>query len=79
MVLTENKVIKKSYCHNTLVYNVVCLTAITTDYGGEQGEVGLVVWDQPKGWIIKLTCFHRLNLVSCEIIACGKRTSIIGA
>ena len=41
--------------------------------------MGLVVRDQPKGWSVKSTRFHEPNLVICEVVFSGKRTSLIGA
>ena len=60
-----------------LGYNVVFLSAITTDAGEEQGGVGLVV--RENGWSVNFTQFHGSNVVSCEVVTSGKRTPIIGA
>ena len=79
MVLKETKVTDQSYFHYILGYDVVCLTAIATDACGAQGGVGLVVWYQPKEWSVKSTHFHGPNRVSCNIVAGGKRTPLLGA
>ena len=47
--------------------------------GGAQGGVGLVIWDRPNVWSIKLTRFHGPKMVSCEIAADRKMTPLIGA
>ena len=39
--------------------------------------MGLIVRDRPKGWIIRSTCFHRPNVVFCEIVVGGKGKLII--
>ena len=78
MVLTETKVANHAYFRNRLGYDVFCLPFITTKTVRAQGGVGLVLWYQLKGWRFKSTRFHRLNLVSCEVIAGGKRTPLIG-
>ena len=79
MVLTETNFTGQYYCHNRLGYNMVCSLAITTNSGGVQGGVGLVFQDQTKGWSVESTCFHKKNVVSCEIVSGDKRTSLIGA
>ena len=79
MVLTETKATDQSYCHKKLGCDVVCSLAITKDAGGVQGGSGLIMQDQPKGWSIELTPFHRMSVVICEIIAGVKRTPLIGA
>ena len=43
-----------------------------------QRRVGLVVREQPQGWSIELTRFHRTNVVICVVVT-GKRTLLIGA
>ena len=43
-----------------------------------QRGLGIVVQDQPHGWIIESMRFHGLNVVSIEV-ATGKRTLIISA
>ena len=77
MILTDTKVTNQAYHHNRLEYDMVCLPEITTDSGGAQGRVVLVVRDRPKGWSVKLMRFHRPNMVICEIISGGKRTPLI--
>ena len=62
-----------------MVYNVVCLSDITTNRGGAQGGVGLVLRDQPKGWRVESMRFHGPNVVICEIVAGVKRTQLISA
>ena len=47
------KVTGQSYCHNRFGYNVVYLPEITTDSGGEQGGVCLVVRYCTKGCVKK--------------------------
>ena len=36
--------------------------------GGAQGNDRLGLQDRTNGWWRKYTCFHRLNVVSCEIV-----------
>ena len=36
--------------------------------GGAQGEDRLGLQDCPNGWGSKYTCFHGMNVVSCEIV-----------
>ena len=43
-----------------------------------QGGVSMIIKDQPQGWGIELTQFHRTNVRSCKIIT-GKNTPFIGA
>ena len=59
--------------------NVVYSPTITTAAGGKQRQVGMVVQERPQGWIIELTHFHGSKVVSCEVVACGKRTLLVGA
>ena len=79
MILTETKISNQAYCRNRLVSDVVCLLMITTMYGGAQGGVCLVIWDQPQGWILELTRFHGPNMVKYEVVTDGKRTPISSA
>ena len=46
---------------------------------GAHGRVVLVVRDQPQGWRIELTRFHRPTVVRCEVIDGCKRSLLIGA
>ena len=78
MILIENKVTNQAYYNNSLGYDMVCFLEITTKYVIEQGGVGMVVWDQPKGWSINLAHLHGLNVVRCVVVACSKRTPLIG-
>ena len=41
--------------------------------------MGLVIWDQHKGWSVELTRFHGPNLVIFEVVAGGNQTLLIGA
>ena len=57
----------------------MCFTEITNEAENVQGGVCLVVWYQPKEWSVKSTHFHGPNRVSCNIVAGGKRTPLLGA
>ena len=57
---------------------MVCFPEIMTDSGGVQGGVVLFVWDKTKVWRVKLTRFHRPNMVICEVVDSGKQTPLIG-
>ena len=63
MMLIETNIFDKAYCHNRLGYKVVCSLETTTEAGGVQGGVGLVVQERPNGWSVELTRFHGLNVV----------------
>ena len=45
MVLADTKVSDQAYCHNSLGYDVVCLSTTTMEADRAQGVVGLVVRD----------------------------------
>ena len=77
MILTEINIPDEAYCHNGIGYNVVCLPAATTASGGEQGGVGIVVQERPKGWSVESTRFHGSNMVSCEVISGGQMNPLI--
>ena len=79
MILMETKFTNHAYFHNRLGYNVLCLPVITTEAGGAQGGVVLVVRDDSKGWSVQVMLFHGPNMVICEVFASGKRTPLIGA
>ena len=79
MVFTDTKVTYQAYCHNRLGYDVVCLPKIMMNISRVYGGVVLVVWDQPKGWIVESTRLHRLNMARSDIFYGGKQTRLIGA
>ena len=62
-----------------LGYNIVFLPEIMTADGGAQGGVGLVVREQPEGWVTDLMKFLEPNVVSCDFVTGRQRTPIIGA
>ena len=78
MILTENNITKKAYCHNMIGYDMVCSQEITTWDCDAQGRVGMVAWYQTQVWSIELTRFHGMNVVICEVVS-GKCTPIIRA
>ena len=51
---------------------------ITTEAGGAQGGVGLVVWERQKRWSVESTRFHGTTVVICEVVAGRKWTQLIG-
>ena len=79
MIMTDTKITDQYYCCNRLVYGVLCLPAISTESGGEQGMVGMVVQDRPQGWNIESTRFCGPNVVICEVITGVKKTPLISA
>ena len=78
MILMATKFNRQAYLHNRLGYNMVCSPEITTESGGAQGGVGLVIWDQSKGWSVESTRFHGTNVVSCKVVSGRKWTPLIG-
>ena len=64
MILMETKIADQAYFQNRMVYDVVCSKAITTTDGDTQEGVGTIIWNQPQGWSIESTLFHRPKLVS---------------
>ena len=67
MILTETKITNQSSYHISMGYKLVCPPMITMEAGGAQWGVCLVIRDQPQGWSVELTRFHRTNLMSCEV------------
>ena len=47
-------------------------------YVSAQGEVSMIIRDQPQGCSIESTCFYGMNVVSCEVNT-GKFTPLIEA
>ena len=78
MVLMYTKINDQDYYRNRLRCNVVCSPEITTTSGGAQGVVLLVVKDRPQIFSVELTRFHKINMVSCEVVSRGKRTPLVG-
>ena len=64
MIMTDTNTTNQAYCCNRMVYDMVCLPEITSANRGSQGGVGLVVQNQPQGWIIELMRFHGPNVVT---------------
>ena len=46
---------------------------------GSQSGVVIALWENPEGWIIESTCFHRPNVVSCKLISGDQQTVLIGS
>ena len=65
MILAETNIHDSVYCWNRLGYNVSCLMATTTESVGAKGRVTIVSIERLEGWLIKLLCFHRTNVVIC--------------
>ena len=78
MILTATKVSDQYYCCNILGYEMVCLPMSTTVDGGAHRVVCLVIQERHQGWSLEATRFHRLNMVSCEVVTNKKRSSVIG-
>ena len=78
VVLTDTKVTDKVYCHKSMGCDVVFSPYTTIESDIFQGGVGLVFRDRSKGWSIKSTLFHGPNVVSCEVVAGGKWTPLVG-
>ena len=79
MVLTETNISDRSYYHNRLGYDVVCLPEITTATFSMQGGVGMVIWDRPQFWKIYLTRFHGPYMGSSNFVTDVKRNLLVGA
>ena len=79
MLLTKTKIQLEAYSHNRLGFIVTCLAAWPSSAGGAQGGVGLVTRERPVGWGIDPTCYHRPDMVSCDIITRLTLTPLFGA
>ena len=77
MLLTEMNILGAVYCHNRLGYNIVCSYSVVTADIGSQGGVGVVMREQPEGWIIESMRFHYQNLVSCKIVSSAQENPLI--
>ena len=69
MLLTKTKILETVYFKSHVGYDVVCLGATPTAAVGVQRGVGLVMRYRIEVCGIDSMLFHRLNVVSCEIIS----------
>ena len=58
---------------------MVCFPAVSTETGGAEGVVGLVVRERPHGWSVELMRFRRTNVASYKVISGGKRNQLVEA
>ena len=74
----REKIPYEVYCHNCLMYNIVCYQVLVTTDGGYQGGMALIMRERPEGCIIKSKRFHGPDVVSCKIVSGSQRTLLIG-
>ena len=79
MLLMETNIQLEAYSHKQLNYVVTCLSAIPSRSGGSQCSVVMVTTEWHNRWGIKLTRFHRPNVVSCKIVTRHIWTPLVGA
>ena len=58
---------------------MMCLPETTTTAGSAQGGVVLVFRYRTQGWSVKSTRFHKMNVVSCEVVSGRKWTLLVDA
>ena len=78
MLLKKTKIQSEAYSHNSLRYDVTCLTTRLSSVGGYLGGVGMVMRERPSGWGIYSTRYHGPIMVSCEIVIGLTRTPLVG-
>ena len=78
MLLTKTNISTTVYCRNRLEYVVKCSAERPSSAGGYQGGIEIVTKERPVGWGIESTCYHRPNMVSCEIFTGLTRNPLVG-
>ena len=79
MLITKTKIQLEAYSHDRLSYNMICLAARPSSYGGAQGDIGLMKRERPVGWGIESTRYHGPNVASCKVFIGLTRTPLFGA
>ena len=64
----KEKISMEALSNNQRGYYVMIYAACPYRYSGAQGDDRLGSQDRPHRWGSEYTCFHGLNVVSCEIV-----------